>query len=451
MANRNSLKILYFIALPITITMYFPMFGKIVPFVVSTFPYNFCKYSAVFITLFICLTLLLNGRWYTIEKSILKLLFLNIYLITTILIKGVIENQFQASVNLSVGVILSALLIIFICQQKEFYSSEQLFEVISKCLVVMLFLQLFVSMLESYYGSPFGIYEVNIIHTLYGRDLLEIFNTSQTKLFGFKIPFTGLIGQHNRFGIMLVFYNMFFLSRYEITLKKYYLIPILIVLIALIGNSTRSAILITLVTNILFIIYKTQTKKQKRIYYTGIILMILSVIFAYIPDIISHLLNFYFQVNSLETRIIFWKLVVKKYLVPNNLVDFLFGLGINEYSEVGINTLGRMASVENEFIKIYLLYGFIGLTWFIRVFCKYYVEKNLLTDRKNIITDKLLLLNMIFICIFMEGIMHYATYMLITLTILGFVQTKMISEEHRKSIYNKRSYIEIQEWSQANL
>jgi O-Antigen ligase len=451
MRHRNSIKTFFFIAFPITITMYFPMFGKIVPFAVSTFPHNFCKYSAVFITLFICLTLLLNGRWQTIENSIFKLLFLNIYLITTILIKGLLENQFQTSVNLSIGVILSTLLIIFLCQQKEFHSSEQLFEVISTCLAVMLILQLIVSMLESYHGTPFGIYEVNIIHTLYGRDLLEIFNTSQTKLFGFKIPFTGLIGQHNRFGIMLVFYNIYFLSRYEITLKKYYLLPVLVVLIALIGNSTRSAILITLVTNTFFIIYKTQKKKQKKIYYTGIFLMILSVIIAYMPDIINHLLNFYYQTNSLETRLIFWKLVIKQYLVPNNLIDFIFGLGIKEYTEVGINTLGRIASVENEFIKIYLLYGFLGLVLFISVFSKYYVEKSLCTDRKNIITDKLLFLNMIFICIFMEGIMHYATYMLITLTILGFVQTKTILEKHRKNNYNKRSYIEIQKWTQVNL
>ena len=267
MKNTNLHKMFFFIAVPIIITMYFPMFGKIVPFIVAYFPYNFCKYSAIFLTLFICITLLLNGRWQKTENSIFHILLLNIYLIITLMIKGLLENEFQASVNLSVGVILSALLIVFLCQQKEFHSSKQLFEVISKCLAIMLILQVFISMLESYYGAPFGIYEVDIIHKLYGRDLLELFNTSQTELFGFKIPFTGLIGQHNRFGIMLVFYNIYFLSRFELTQKRYYLILIMIVLIALIGNCTRSAILITLVTNFLFLFFTKHKKQNKTRFY----------------------------------------------------------------------------------------------------------------------------------------------------------------------------------------
>ena len=132
--------------------------------------------------------------------------------------------------------------------------------------------------------------------------------------------------------------------------------------------------------------------------------------------------------------------------MPDNLIDFIFGLGIEEYNEVAINTLGRIASVENEFIKIYLLYGFSGLALFIIVFSKFYSDKNLLISREKIVTDKLLLMNIIFICIVMEGIMHYATYILLTLTILGFVQKRTIAEKHQKNNKNERSYIEINKW-----
>jgi hypothetical protein len=293
----------------------------------------------------------------------------------------------------------------------------------------MLFLQILLSLIESASGTLLGDYEISkradgtsIIVSAEGRDLLTLFGLSQIDLFGFEIAFTGLIGQHNAFGIMLVFYNVFFLAQYEKNRNKFRLIPCLLIILALIGNGTRSAILIVLFTNFLYFFYSIKNKMLK---ISTAFLLVLPLTIMLKSNPYGSIIKWYYQSDSLAARLLLWEQLPLK---PNDLFGFLFGRTIQDIS-LWIIKIGGVVKVsfESEFANLYLMTGFIGVLLFIGMLFQTYRMKVFRYLRIKIISNRLLVFNICFMSFFMTGIIHYATYTLITLIILYYVHQDIIS------------------------
>ncbi len=416
------------IILPLIIALYFPMFGRVIP-LISSLPYNFVNYSLLFMLIFVLITLIFNRGYEKIDKRLMPLIIFNIYLIVNQTLKGLLNGSLMVYINTTAGVILSTLIIIFLTQQKQFGRNDKLFENIAKALALMLFLQIMLSMLESSSGTLLGNYEISkrpdgssIIVGIEGRDLLNLFGMSQKGLFGFKIAFTGLIGQHNAFGIMLVFYNIFFLVQYEKKRSMYKLAPCLLILFALIGNGTRSAIMIVLLTNLIYFSFSIKSKMLKMSVAAMLVLPLVIILYY---NMSKYILNWYYQSDSLTTRTLLWEQLPLK---PKDLFCFFFGRTIQDLSLWVIKIGGVVkGSYESEFANLYLKTGFIGVMLFIGMLFKTYRLKVFNYFRGKIISNRLLVLNICFMSFFMTGIIHYATYTLITLIILYYVHQDKIS------------------------
>ena len=412
------------------------MFGKIIP-LTSDLPYNFTKYSMLFIFIFILITLIVNKKIIKIDTRIINLLFFNIFCFGILSIKGLIEGLFIESINFSSGLILSTLVIIFISQQKEFGRSKKYFDLISIGICIMLILQVIISALESSSGNLFGKYDIDIISTLDRRDFLSLFNFSQEKLFGFKFAFTGLIGQHNEFGIMLVFYNIFLMSHYERSRNKYLLPFFVLIIFALIGNGTRSALFTVFISDVIFF----YVLKRKNIGFLGISLMLTSVVVIISPLLFNLIVRFYFQSPSLGPRILLWKQVLSQYLTPKSYLDLFLGLSIDNIRLIGVDILGHVASVESEYIRLYLYTGLLGLILYIAVFLSYFKKRSFPFPKDGIVSIRILVICIFFISLFMTGITYYAIYIIITLTILSHIHYNLIlQKEQNSSDYAIRYY-----------
>ncbi|PQP33248.1 hypothetical protein C6A36_00180 [Desulfobacteraceae bacterium SEEP-SAG10] len=427
------MKELVTIVLPLIIVFYFPMFGKVIP-VISSLPYNFINYSLLSMLIFTLLPLVLNRNFEKIDGRLTPLIVFNLYIIANQVLKGLFLGSLMNYINATSGVILSTLIILFFSQLRQFGRSKRLFDTIATTLAIMLFLQVLLSLIESASGTLLGDYEISkradgssIIVSAAGRDLLTLFGLSQKDLFGLEIAFTGLIGQHNAFGIMLVFYNVFFLAQYEKNRNKYRLLPCLLIIIALIGNGTRSAIFIVLLTDFLYIFFLIKNKMLK---ISAAFLLVLPLTLILKNGLYGSIIKWYYQSDSLTSRLLLWKQLP---LMPKDLFSFLFGKTIQDIS-LWIIKIGEVVKVsfESEFFNLYLKTGFIGMLLFLCMLLQIYRIKSFRYLRVKIISNRLLVLNICFVSFFMTGIIHYTTYTLITLIILYYLHQDIMFSEHAK-------------------
>lgn len=411
------------------------MFGRITP-IVKLLPYNFMNYSLLAMCFFISLILIINGEWRRIDRRFIPIMVFNITVIMIQFAKGLssVSFTFINSVESVAGLIFSTLTIIFFSQQKEFGKSKRFFEIIIVSVGIMLILQVFVSCIESVTNTLLGEYEISrntlgqgIIISSESRDVLSMIGLSQQSIFGFGIAFTGLIGQHNMFGLMLVFYNIFFLIQYQRSQRKYLLVFCAVVMFALIGNSTRAAIGITLICDYLFFLISSKTRALKY----GLCILCLFTLYAgagYFYNLLSY---FYYESDSIASRFELWSQLPLK---PDGLSILVFGRSLDDYImwalRVGNAVEGYTfkGSAESEIFNLYLTYGVISLAMFVYIFCYVYPRKLPVATNTERHTLTLFALAIVVMSLFFTGVIHYASYTLITLTIMGHIHYDLIAQ-----------------------
>jgi hypothetical protein len=423
-------KILLKIGVPIAVALYFPLFGKIIPVLSQGLLLNFVHWSTVWLVLAIFVTLVARGKFSPINKHLLRLLQFNVFFGVCVLLKGAVTGAFQEAINLTAGVNISTLLVVFVTQQKEFGRGEDLFRIITATIGVMLVLQTVISALESAAGVFFGEYIVNVYGTIQDRDVLSVFGVSQESLFGFSIPFTGLIGAHNAFGIMLLFYAMFFLLEYEARKRKYNLLFILVVLFGLLGNGTRSALLLTFISVFLFLYYPVG-KRISLLTVTSLLVVMSAVLLVFFElNIVQIIGNFYYQSDTMVYRVLLWGGLAERFVNLDSIPRALFGMQVQDIKMATVPVVGDMVSVESEYFRIYLTAGAIGLVLFIRVFGTFLTKRfrDLFPHGKLSMT--LFGVNVFLISVVMTGVIFYAVYFIVTLTVLQAVHYKVLSENN---------------------
>lgn len=436
------------ICLLLLIPYYFPMFGKIVPAFEGIFRFNYAKYSMIFFVVSCAYAVIRNGTIRRLDGAALGLFVLNGYVVLDMLSKAWWVGGFQGGINLSAGFILSTFVIIYISQLPEFGRDHRLFETLAMAIGVMATLQVAISAYESWSGALLGHYDVDMVATeLSSRDVLQLLGGDQQRLFGFSFPFTGLIGQHNGFGIMLVFYNAFFLLAYECSRRPVFLLFIPVVLVGLIGNGTRSAIVLTLLLDLGYF-YLMQRKVSLKIISGVAGFMVMMVIG---PQLLQRALDFYFQANSLQVRLDLWNSILSQYFPPEGFRAFLFGLDFEEITFIGADQSrqGTSISVENEFLRLYLytgIFGFLGFTLLMAAQLFRRAQSNAGETGGGL---RLLVFSIFFMGMFMTGITYYATYVLITLSLLMVRHHELLAAAHpplyasgrpqSRLVHNKRS------------
>lgn len=404
------------IGLPLLLGLYLPLFGRLVPGLNTLFIIDLVHVSSLLLGLAVCFTLATNARFKIPDRPLMRFLEFNVFYSGALLTKGLAGGAFQEAMNLSVGPNMATLVAILITQQREFGESPSLFIMISRFLITALVVQTVLSAIESARGELFSEYIVNVYGPLEGRDVLTLFGASQVSLFGFVIPFTGLIGAHNAFGIMLLFWTCLFLMNHELRKPISTLLIIFVVLFGLIGNGTRSALFLSVASILFFFLHK---RLEKRRFLWALILVAVGLFGLIYRNLLwNALLDFYYQSDTLLYRVLLWQGILERYLSVENIWQFLFGLPVQNIKLATVGVVGDIVSVESEYIRIYLSTGIVGVLLFFRAFGQFLFSRVRKQYEGSEMSLLLLSLNVFLISIVMTGVIFFAVYVVITVALV---------------------------------
>jgi hypothetical protein len=397
------------------LVFYFPIFGRILPDL--DLKYSYIKYSMAALFAIVAVKVVMRHKWKLIRGPLRWFLLFNAYLAATMVIKGAFVAQSVDGAQRIAGMIMGVLVILFVVYSKGFGRNKNYFEILAVCLAICLVVQIGISTAESIQGQLFGQYEMglpNIVKTdIESRDVLSIWGISQRSITGLNFPLTGLIGQHNLFGIMLACYNLFFLLVYEATRKKWILLVLTVIILGLIGNSTRSALVVTLVSDYLVINYVNKIPwPVKAAFYAAFALLGLSE---------GRKVLEYAGNADMETRLQLWKSLWDVHFPPANLWEALVGLDFTGIMSVRAawTPTDPAGSVENEFFEIYFYSGIIGVAAFISCFGRLLMEYGRrIAKRRRVQSVFAMLVSIAILCLVMDQVISYFCYPVIMLTIL---------------------------------
>ena len=262
------------------------------------------------------------------------------------------------------GVFLSLAIIYYLSK----FSDTDILEIFQKIVPFVAF-AFIVQFILSYYESVTGriiaqgydwLNESNYFQfaKMSNRLIFNIIGINIADYLSLKIPFSGLLGQHNYWGTQLPFYNLIFWSQYFTCKKRIFLGLLLLVLLSAIFNTSRFGIFAILVTDI-FLLNKFVVNKKHFLKISYSILFI--AVFAHYWSVLSIRSKEYFDtINTLHARIINYKLFSDK-LFDRDTYEILFGSGALGVERFMIHVLGYVTSFESQFFATMLGNGLIGL------------------------------------------------------------------------------------------
>jgi hypothetical protein len=409
------------------IAVTFPMIGKVIP-LIQILPFNFLYYSTALLSLFYLFYILIKGKRYHVAPALKYLLLFNIYFFVNLSLKAMFAGgAAQQTFSRTGGPMFAIIFILFVYQSGVLKRKDEFLKNIAMAFGIYMVLQTVISSYESLTDASLGEYEIKTFMEgvteefkafMEGRDILNLFNLSQEELFGFRTPFKGMIGQHNYFGSMLAFLNTLFLYDYMKFRRTSSLIFLGVALFAIIGNTTRMAMITMLLSDLIVAVYLLNRPWLRKAVIVGGV--IAGILFG---------LDFYLKVdevfeksNTLIGRVDIWAYLVNSYFYNSSVRSFFVGLTAGELLNVGVSFFGRtMGSYENQFFSVYLLTGSVGLSLFLYAFFihPFRMIKRLEPEEKIILFS--LMITAFLTSTTLDCILHYSSYsiFLIILMILG--------------------------------
>jgi len=260
-----------------------------------------------------------------------------------------------------IGFTLAVLLVRTVGQEEQKRFAQRLLLIAA---VVMVF-QVAISMVESLRGESFVDYGVDGMGGLEGRDLLELTGGGLVDRFGFKLPFYGMLGQHNYFGSMLIGYNALWIAGYLLTNNRHLLGLLALTLFATIGNSTRTSVFSVLLMDLLMFVQLVGGVNL--IVRFGKLLLVGTLIAAVIYKVQQRLSGYAADSNTLEGRFDLWASIFEDLwaglLSP---IEWIFGSSMKSVPLIGYTYRGvELASVENQYVYMFCFSGITGFIVFI--------------------------------------------------------------------------------------
>lgn len=403
------------------------MFGKIIPGI-SELPHNFVYYSIFLVALFIVLNIVLWGNFKKIDSTASWLFVFGIYMVATLWLKGLTTGYMQEMGSRVTGVVLGTLMLTLIYQSRAIELKRKFFDRLFIMISVVFVFQTVISAYESANGTLLGDYEIPIYFSFDERDLFFVEGASITDLLGFSIPFTGMLGTHNTFGNMLMYYNLIFLSQFLFFRRKFYAALLALVVLATLGNTTRVALFLIVLCDMAAVFYFSKSKLIRR----GLVFITaLSGIWA-ISEFYVPFTLYLDQASSLFFRGDLW-LYALRYVFESAASDPLsifLGLDIETIFKFNYGFHGtRIASFENQFLAIFVYTGVIGLGLFFYVFFWFILKysKHLPKEPRTIFL--LLGATILLSSITLDVNLHYSSYVLIVLLYLYLITLEVKAPE----------------------
>ena len=407
----------------IAICIFIPIFVKLTHFGERNYR------TVIFFLLFYLFIRFINTDYKNIfvYNKINNLILFNKILITIITFHIILEyNRFFYILDrsfLQLAIPAFSLLLIGNIANKDIkkikISMEKLFFIIG----IIFIIQLTISCIESYYGTPF----INYGYTTYNSiDINTILFNKRSILgvFGidlpFKFPISMLIGQWNWSAPLLVFYNLIFITMFKNSKSFYYGILCIAVLFAALINTTRAAIISIVITDLIVLFVMNERVKIKKF-----LILILTIYTGSITY--NSIVSYFYRTDTLSSRFNYYSAYVDIFF--NHFVETIFGYGLIDGAKIG--AIGRSSagygggSFESFFFSFLFQYGLVSLLIFciflISIFRKGYYEN----------THKylyyLLVLNILGVSLTIGGILSLYAYSMFT---IYYIYLSVISHQN---------------------
>lgn len=355
-----------FLTVGLILAIYFPIFGRVIP-AMAALPFNLINYGLVLcfgvgiVSLFgVRHAPATESPWFRWVSRFFALLLAQ-YFVRVLIPDQTAYDVGQAFRNHSAGIFFAVTTMLLI--RRELLLNRRtgaLFETAALVLSVALLLQGIGSMVESRRGQFLGEYEQEQTMALEGRNLLAALGDARLERLGFNLAFTGLMGQHNRFGTMLIYVNLIFLIQLLRSRNPYYLGMVGFVALLAVGNTTKTAIGAIALSDVLLLPAVYSTIRWLRV--TMLIVGFVVGGTVYGPKIVEAVTTLGVE-GSWLSRLDYWVYLREEWLrlLPESPLAILFGLPFGALAQlsVGYNEVINK-SFESEFLACLFRDGLVG-------------------------------------------------------------------------------------------
>jgi hypothetical protein len=224
--------------------------------------------------------------------------------------------------------------------------------------------QLVLSAYESWRGDYitanvadlYDIYNVDV-GFLEERILLSMVTSSSSILSALKIPFSGMLGQHNYWGTQLPFYNLLFWYALLRTRGRAWWGLLFAILVACLFNSSRFGITSVVLTDAV-VLYACYPRLRKALLVAGII-MAAAALWS-LAGLLSVWGEYFEKADTLTGRLTSYDQYIAYFFTQSPLV-MVFGAGLSIFSELSLQITGEWNSFESELFYRLFLNGIAGL------------------------------------------------------------------------------------------
>jgi hypothetical protein len=233
-----------------------------------------------------------------------------------------------------------------------------------KALGAIFVVQLVLSAYESWSGDYitanvselYDIYNVDL-GFLEERILLSMITSSSAFLSALKIPFSGMLGQHNYWGTQLPFYNLLFWYALRRTERRQWWVLLALVIVACIFNSSRFGITSVLLTDgiLLYVFYP---RLRKMLVFAAV--LIAAGVAWSIAGILAAWGEYFEKADTLTGRLTSYDQYLAYFFTQSPLVMAL-GAGLSVFGELSLQITGEWNSFESELFYRLFLNGIVGL------------------------------------------------------------------------------------------
>ena len=341
----------------------------------------------------------------------------NILVVVLLSLKGIYGQNLITPYRIAIPFVVSLLICLFVFIRHSYATFNIFFNKIALIAGIFLILQTGISLFESLDGefivpplatSLSQIQSGNIAQ----RDFLYIFGVSFRDV-GLKKVFLGLLDQHNFFGSMLVFYNLMFLICFHQTGKKIYIIFSGIVLLAVLANTTRFAIISILISDLLIMLNRS---KRNKIFVGATLLFSLPLLIA---NLYQSFKEYFLYTNTIASRLDLWQFIIAETIDHMNILELIFGVDINDFLLIAFTHHGGL-SYENAFLWLFMLTGSFGLAIFVYVFYINPMFRILDPCTRHKTCYLITTLSCLIISLVAETIFNISSYLILSLCILKY-------------------------------
>lgn len=351
-------------ALLLLAAIYLPILGPILP-MLSALPTNLINYGTLLAVSAAGLAVMKKRR--PVRRTVATALFAAFlgYLFVVLTFKLLLSpGELRTTIQLYrlhvAGIVYAFSSLVVVQRLPDLRMAGRFLVVFAGGLSILVLIQGGLSFMESVQGVLLGDYTTELASELGRRDLVSEVGYRPLQASGLRLAFTGLMGQHNRFGSLLVLCNLVFLARFLWARNLSYVVMLVVVLVLAILNTTRTSILAIVVTDLMMLPLLIPGFRWLRpVLVAGILVAggwLLRERLA--PALVST-----GALTSWVFRVEFWAYSIREYAYfsSSNPFTFTFGPGFESMRNISMAFSSVQArSFESEFLAMLFRGGVLG-------------------------------------------------------------------------------------------